>query len=46
MEVRRILGASFPVTNYEIEDSVYHYYYDVPKTVQYLLSKTAPNCCC
>ena len=40
-EVRRTLGPDFPVTSDEIEDSLYYYYYDVPKTVNYLLSRIA-----
>ena len=36
--MRQTLGLNFPVTDYEIEDSLYYYYYDVPKTVNYLLS--------
>ena len=39
IEVRHTLGPSFPVTTTEIEDSLYYYYYDVPKSVNYLLSK-------
>ena len=37
-EVRQTLGTNFPVTDQEIEDSLYYYYYDVEKTVNYLLS--------
>lgn len=39
-EVRNILGADAPVTDKDIEESLYYYYYDVEKTVNYLLSKT------
>lgn len=37
-EVRNTLGPDFPVTDTEIQDSLYYYYYDVQKTVHYLLS--------
>ena len=37
-QVRHALGSHFPVTNREIEDSLWHYYYDVEKTVNYLIS--------
>ena len=36
-KVRSILG-DFPVTDKEIQDSLWHYYYDVEKTVAYILS--------
>ena len=39
VEVRDTLGLDFPATDREIEDSLYYYYYDVQKTVHYLLSK-------
>ena len=38
VEVRGTLGQDFPATDQEIEDSLYYYYYDVQKTVHYLLS--------
>ncbi|KAL9103983.1 MAG: hypothetical protein Q9163_001045, partial [Psora crenata] len=38
IEVRQTLGTDFPATNQEIEDSLYYYYYNVQKTVNYLLS--------
>ncbi len=38
VEVRSTLGPDFPATDQEIEDSLYYYYYDVQKTVHYLLS--------
>lgn len=37
-DVRDTLGSDFPVTDQEIEKSLYYYYYDVDKTVNYLLS--------
>ena len=39
--VREILGPEVPVTDKEIQDSLWHYYYDVGKTVTYLLSTYA-----
>jgi len=38
VKVRAILGTGVPVTDREIEESLWHYYYDVEKTVNYLLS--------
>ncbi len=38
VEVRNTLGLDFPATDQEIEYSLYYYYYDVQKTVHYLLS--------
>ena len=38
-EVRDILGPEVPVTDQEIEDSLYYYYYDVSKTVDYILGE-------
>jgi elongation factor 1 alpha-like protein len=42
--VRAELGDSFPVTDQEIQDSLWHYFYDIAKTVAYLKSefKTTP----
>lgn len=37
IKVREALG-SFPATDEEIQDSLWHYYYDVAKTVSYLKS--------
>lgn len=37
-KVRATLGAGVPVTDREIDESLWHYYYDVEKTVNYLLS--------
>ena len=36
-EVRDVLGPDISITDKEIEDSLWHYYYDVDKTVNYLL---------
>ncbi|KAL8782750.1 MAG: hypothetical protein Q9213_005128 [Squamulea squamosa] len=41
-EVRAILGPSVSVSEKDIEDSLWHYYYDVSKTVSYLLQQQAP----
>ena len=40
LEVRNTLGQEFSVTDREIEESLYYYYYDVPKTVNYILSRS------
>lgn len=37
VEVRAVLGPSIPVSDKDIEDSLWHYYYDTEKTVDYLL---------
>ena len=39
VKARALLGDGF--TDAEIRDSLWHYYYDVEKTVNYLLSKLA-----
>ena len=41
--VKEVLGFDFPATDKEIQDSLWHYYYDVEKSVSYLLSKTFSN---
>ncbi|KAL9601840.1 MAG: hypothetical protein Q9179_002731 [Wetmoreana sp. 5 TL-2023] len=41
-KVRAVLGPSVDVSNEDIEDSLWHYYYDVDKTVNYLLQQKAP----
>ncbi|KAL9100806.1 MAG: hypothetical protein Q9187_009320 [Circinaria calcarea] len=38
-KVRSILGSEISITDKEIQDSLWHYYYDVEKTIAYLLSK-------
>ena len=38
IKVRDILGEDAGITDKEIEDSLWHYYYDIDKTVNYLLS--------
>ncbi|KAL8731723.1 MAG: hypothetical protein Q9181_004191 [Wetmoreana brouardii] len=42
LEVRAVLGPSVDVSNKDIEDSLWHFYYDVDKTVNYLLQQQAP----
>lgn len=39
-KVRDVLGPEVSITDREIEDSLWHYYYDVDKTVNYLISTT------
>lgn len=39
-KVRDVLGPQVSITDKEIEDSLWHYYYDVEKTVDYLISTT------
>ncbi|KAI4281658.1 MAG: hypothetical protein L6R38_003529 [Xanthoria sp. 2 TBL-2021] len=41
-QVKTILGPSINVSEKSIEDSLWHYYYDVDKTVNYLLQQQAP----
>ena len=38
IKVRDILSEGAGITDKEIEDSLWHYYYDIDKTVNYLLS--------
>lgn len=51
-KVRATLGAGVPVTDREIEESLWHYYYDAEKTVNYLLSiailsfRASSSCLC
>lgn len=42
-KVRAVLGPSVLVSDKDIQDSLWHYYYDVDKTVNYLLRKRAPG---
>ncbi|KAL6714445.1 hypothetical protein ACLMJK_007869 [Lecanora helva] len=39
IKVRNIIGDDVSVTNKDIEDSLWHYYYDVEKTVNFLLNQ-------
>lgn len=42
--VREVLpAATTQITDKEIQESLWHYYYDVEKTVAYLLSKHTPK---
>lgn len=38
LEVRQALGAAHPATDYEIQEALWHYYYDVGKSVTFLKS--------
>ena len=38
IQVRQALGSAFPATDQEIQDALWHYYYDVAKSVAYLKS--------
>lgn len=38
IKVREVLGVEPIATDAEIQESLWHYYYDVEKTVNYLLS--------
>jgi elongation factor 1 alpha-like protein len=38
IEVREALGAAFPASDQEIQEALWHYYYDVAKSVAYLKS--------
>ena len=38
IRVREVIGENGDFTDKEIEDSLWHYYYDADKTVNYLLS--------
>lgn len=40
--VREELGADFPVSKKEIQDALWHYYYDVQKSVAYLKNRKKP----
>ncbi|KAL9015493.1 MAG: hypothetical protein Q9185_007113 [Variospora sp. 1 TL-2023] len=41
-QVRAVLGPSISLNDKDIEDSLWHYYYDVDKTINYLLLQQAP----
>ena len=43
--VRSILGPEVLVSDKDIQDSLWHYYYDVDKTVDYLLSMCSDLSC-
>lgn len=38
IKVRQALGPGFPASDKEIQDALWHYYYDVSKSVSYLKS--------
>lgn len=38
IQVREALGSTVPATDNEIQDALWHYYYDVGKSVAYLKS--------
>ncbi|KAL8813496.1 MAG: hypothetical protein Q9200_000231 [Gallowayella weberi] len=42
-DIRAILGSSIKISDQDIEDSLWHYYYDVSKTVNYFLQQQAPT---
>ena len=37
-QVRSILGPEVAISDKDIQDSLWHYYYDIERTVTYLLS--------
>lgn len=39
LRVREALGSGFPATETEIQEALWHYYYDVSKSVTYLKSE-------
>ncbi|KIX96399.1 uncharacterized protein Z520_07665 [Fonsecaea multimorphosa CBS 102226] len=41
-KVRAALGPAFPATDSEIQEALWHYYYDVGKSVAYLRNKQKP----
>lgn len=43
-KVRSILGPDMIVSDDDIQESLWYYYYDVEKTVNYILSMTLINC--
>ncbi|ORX92959.1 elongation factor EF-1 alpha subunit [Clohesyomyces aquaticus] len=43
IQVKEALGASVEVTDAQIQESLWHYYYDVGKTATYLKNKHAPS---
>lgn len=42
IEVRKQLGTEYDATDAEIQESLWHYYYDIGKAVTYLKSKPKP----
>jgi len=45
MRVREILGSENAISNREIEDSLWYYYFDLDKTISYLQSIFATSPC-
>lgn len=43
IKVREALGTAFQVSDKEIQETLWHYYYDVGKSVVYLKSMIFPN---
>ncbi|KAI9835889.1 MAG: hypothetical protein M1819_001787 [Sarea resinae] len=43
LKVRDVLGVDVPVSDQEIKDALWHYYYDVEKTVTWLLNQKAAS---
>ena len=41
VKVKEALGPSYAVSDEKIEEALWHYYYDVAKTVSYLKSRLA-----
>ncbi|OAL28869.1 translation elongation factor Tu [Fonsecaea nubica] len=41
-KVRAALGPGFPITDNDIQEALWHYYYDVEKSVTYLKNKQKP----
>jgi elongation factor 1 alpha-like protein len=39
-KVREALGSDIPATNDEIQEALWHYYYDIAKSVSYIKSKS------
>lgn len=46
-KARAVLGNGIPgLTDKDIEDSLWYYFFDVEKTVNYILSKNPRETCC
>lgn len=43
IEVRKVLGAAYQVSDTEIQDALWNYYYDVSKTVALIKSEDATS---
>ncbi|GAB7349235.1 hypothetical protein MBLNU459_g8397t1 [Dothideomycetes sp. NU459] len=42
-KVKEALGDAFPVSDQAIQDALWHYFYDIGKSVSYLKNKSAPQ---